>query len=694
MPRQEAILRPISLVSQSTPSPAADWVDLTAGAIVAARLADNTDTTGVKAGATMSANYVLAATFGTFSFPGTAKILSVTFLARGAEAGSGSYYAPAAYGRIGSGPYGFSSNAAALAAFFAYRLDTFPAAWVAKDPVSGVPLTAALAVGGVPLTAADVNAWTVQYWITTAADAAAQVALTELYLSVLYDSPPTGTFSAPLSASVQPLTRPPAGWVYVDADADPQASFQFAAFTAAQAAIGGFDPAVSPALFRTEVFSSANSYVPTVDLPDGATVYYLRVADSVVGYGAWASDSFTITAARPAVPTVVPTLDLPNARISLAIQGYCNALTWNQGSVEDVVTTGFVARTNSTLNTASLGGFPFEGNVALSVKSVASGTASASTTTGTGGAPVVAGKTYHGVASCRSPVGARTCRMAMEWYNAAGTLLSTSFSAASSNGGGTGAAYDTGAVTAPAGAVTADLYFETQGTAGANELSYWDKFGILPAGAAWSPGGFVASQTIKVESSDDSGTTWKEIRQSPAALDGYQQATILDPESRAGVARIYRATALSVNTQGSILASTPSSSTSPLTVTIVRSWLKDTLDPTKNLALLIDDKETDKAEPLGIFDPYGRAYPIVSADLIHAGWDGQFRISVRANVESFAAVEALIASQNVLLYQQRPVVPGGIADHKYVRLVKRHRTRIGRDGARIYPLDYVEMDGT
>lgn len=119
-----------------------------------------------------------------------------------------------------------------------------------------------------------------------------------------------------------------------------------------------------------------------------------------------------------------------------------------------------------------------EGTHSLALTSTAAGDMAAGTLSGTNGVPVTAGSQYTALASFRSAVSARTCAVIIDWYNSAGTLLSSST--------GTGAADSTSAWTqvsvtanAPVGATTAAVRAYVTATGGASEVHYVDKASLL-----------------------------------------------------------------------------------------------------------------------------------------------------------------------------------------------------------------------
>jgi len=158
----------------------------------------------------------------------------------------------------------------------------------------------------------------------------------EMAVEVDVRNAPTVTVNPGLVSSVVPLLT----WVSSDADGDAQGLWEVAVFTAAQAAVGGFDPATSPATYRFSGTGPTQSAVLGVNLTVGQTyATYVRVG-KVIGlddngyrfapphlfelWGPWASSSLTVIdtdpiAYRPSVSEAV--LDCHDWRVLIAPRG-------------------------------------------------------------------------------------------------------------------------------------------------------------------------------------------------------------------------------------------------------------------------------------------------------------------------------------------------------------------------------------
>jgi hypothetical protein len=167
---------------------------------------------------------------------------------------------------------------------------------------------------------------------------------------------------------------------------------------------------------------------------------------------------------------------------------------WNAVSFPAPYMGGWAAVTNCAITQSSAQAA--EGTKSMAMTSTAAGDMSARTLSGTSGTPVVAGTQYTELLSFRAAVSPRTCQVIIDWYNAAGALLSSS--------AGSGITSSTSAftqasstATAPAGAVTSAVRAYVTATGGASEVQYVDKASLavgasttwaapVVAGATWS----------------------------------------------------------------------------------------------------------------------------------------------------------------------------------------------------------------
>ena len=121
--------------------------------------------------------------------------------------------------------------------------------------------------------------------------------ISEIWVDVAYNSPPTVTVSAPTGTNTT-TSRPHVAWRYGDAENDPQQAWQARVFTAEQYSTPGFDPATALATIESGWTSGTeNTWPIPIELINGEYQAYVRVSQVWTGLGtnqsAWASTSWT-----------------------------------------------------------------------------------------------------------------------------------------------------------------------------------------------------------------------------------------------------------------------------------------------------------------------------------------------------------------------------------------------------------------
>ena len=185
-------------------------------------------------------------------------------------------------------------------------------------------------------------------------------------------------------------------------------------------------------------------------------------------------------------PTTMPSIDLIDH----------NLLTVNQASVETDLTGIGGAQTNNTSTRSTT--MASSGTASLRLSSTAAGDMSTVFSDGTSGVAVVAGNTYTGTAEVRSGASARSVKIALRWYTAAGAFISESEGTASASNTATWGQRTVTAVAPPTAAFAA-LKVVVLATGGAAELHYFDKFMVrVGSGTTWVAGGTSASGNVPV----------------------------------------------------------------------------------------------------------------------------------------------------------------------------------------------------
>jgi hypothetical protein len=687
-------LRPATLLDS-----AGGWFNNGGAASLPAALADDNDTTAARLPATSIPNsYFRVGLTALSALPALAQIRYVSVRARVVEtppAGDSFFcqvFTSNAYGQAGVGPGGGVSQMPGpnmTAVTTNVTVGTLPnnpsgASWQAAD-LAGTSIL--IAYTSPPSAPGAASAQTADVF--------------ELYVDVSYNQAPTFSIT---SAATFATSRPTFTGTYSDPEGDGQERIWVKVFTAAQVTAWGGTPApdtTTPFLDLGERYSGTPSVTAASDIPDGSYWLYAKVADvgSSGRYSAYATQSFIVATAGPAVPTITATADPTNARNIISVQGSTNMETQNQADVE-TNTTGFVAITNNTITRSTT--VAANGLASLRMSSTAAGTMTAGTLSGLSGVLVRANAVHTAFAKIRAGASARTCRLGLNFYDLSGTQIgTTTWSAAATDSTSAWTTF-TLTTTTPVNAVYAQRVFEVQSTGGAAELHYVDMGGLWPTSStAWTRGGlpFGSAQSYIVESSDDGGTTWQPIRGSPfllllpysvwvnsPAIDAYYQtASFFDYEAQAGVARIYRARTSAPNELGVTVTSAASGSTSPLIFSPANWILKDPITPTNSmLRVILQFGKEALEERMGIFYALGRPRPITTADAI-SGWNGDMTL-VSTTAAAMASIEQLLRVQNPLLLQSAN------NEHRYIRMTARGRERRGGAYYRHYPCTFVEVD--
>lgn len=529
----------------------------------------------------------------------------------------------------------------------------------------------------------------------------AQLDVQEAYLDVVYNEAPTTTVTAPvgtLTADARPTVRTD----YADVDGDAQERMRVRVFTPAQYGALAFVPESSPALWESgELFTSETSVRIGVSLPNGTYRAYVSHADAGSGgrYGAWAYSEFTVAVDQPAQPLVTVAPDGGAARVAVTVMGRDNWLSANEASIE-TDTSGWAANGNVAA------GYPqrstaqaAHGAASLLVRSGAAGNTSVRTATGSAARPIPAGKRVTARASFRAAATPRDCRVELRFWRADGTPASSQPAISGTPVPDTTTGWTEAIVTAfaPWDAAFAGVVALVFNTA-AGEDHYIDKIALAAeAPPEWTRGGLVALQRLAVDRSDDGGLTWAECASVADAAgnvlgcpfdmdDVSQEATVYDYEAPSRAPLRYRARSTAVDGENSLVS--PASTAVATTVVNDGWWLKDPLDPTRNMQVRVARPSFRRREPQAVEDVLGSALPAVSSDGVK-GAEGTLRLRTLSAAER-AALWLLTGSGRTLLLQ---TVWG---DNWYVRLGQDQQwepVRAHDDGVDGYPVrDFFEVD--
>jgi hypothetical protein len=395
-------------------------------------------------------------------------------------------------------------------------------------------------------TAPDGSAWSqtlidnlVVKFLDGATASADRAQLLEVYVDVLTTAQPTTTVTAP-TGTITDTSFPAVTWTYADADGDIQSAYEIKIFSSAQYGASGFNADTSTAIVDTGVIQSTNNgQTLELDLPNSTTYRaYVKTAQLVNGvnyFSNWAYSQFTMGIDSPASPSITAAYDSNNGSIAVTVYGRTNVLTTNQASLE-TDTTGWVSTTNCSIarSTAEAS----SGSASLALTATAIGDMVAGTSTYTTVTPNV---DFSATAEFKAASTARSCSIAIEWFNSSNTSLGRTYGTASNDSSSSWGAR-TITATAPATAATAQVYVKVA-SAAASEVHYVDKI-AFHAGASptWTKGGF-SDFAFDVERSDDGGTTYSAIRNSPVTANSAQVAQLNDYEVPLNSIVYYRAKA-------------------------------------------------------------------------------------------------------------------------------------------------------
>lgn len=662
------ILRPTSLGTYYTDS----FTNGIGAGTHLARTNDNSDTTSIRATGGTAGGQVIEYLFSGFTTPGGSYIRRVRVNIRQNFTTQPLLDFAGMYTYAQWHDVGASANLDYSSSLPSTTIATYTSGWY---PYRGYSQSPAQGVGA--WVDADINGG-VSLAISASSSQSGDVTdVYDVWLEVETNVIPTATTILPAS-NVTTTTRPIVKATYNDSDNDISKSCQFKIFSAAQYGIGGFNPASSPNTWDSGVVSQGvfnlqviGNLTPNVDLTNGTTYkVYVQLVQSVDSkVGAWtAGTAFAMAISAPAQPVLTATVDDANARITLAFQGRDNLLSYNDSSFETSVA-GYT-QTNATLSRVTSQSRDAAASMQLS--STAGGNMAATSATGTNGVPVIANQTYEALASVKSAVSVRSCRIDIIWYTAAGATISTSNGTAANDATG-GWTQIVCAATAPGTAAFAAVVVNVLATGAAAEVHFVDQVSIAPlSSTVWSLGGFnVAGTTYIIEKSVDAGVTWSALRGSAfAAVITTQAMTIYDYEALPAQSTQYRArvsgvSPVSGSTVTGINSATATATSNPTMGAPYTGWyLKDPLDATQNQAIDFNGTSFDTVqhEEMAVYKPLGRSKPLIVTDVIR-GEDGELHVECDTLAKSLA-FEAIRNQQHTLLLQR------AYADPKqwYIRL--------------------------
>lgn len=373
---------------------------------------------------------------------------------------------------------------------------------------------------------------------TTSAD---RTNVYELYIDVVTTAQPSVTVTAP-SGSITNTSFPSVVWTYSDADGDPQSAYEIKIFDSTTYSAGTFSADTSTPTVETGIVASSNNgQTLEADLANSTTYRaYVRVAQLLNGanyFSDWAYSQFSLAVDAPATPTISAFYESNTGSVTLTIFGRTNFLNANQASLE-TNTDGWVALTNCSITRST--SQASSGSASLALTASASGDMVATTTTATA-FTVTANNEFSATAEFRADSTVRSTAVGIVWRNSSGATISTAYGTVETD---SSSAWNqcTVTATAPAMATTALVAVKVV-SAGSGEIHYVDKIAFHAGDSPfWTRGGF-STFSFDVERSDDSGTSYTAIRNSPVTASSSQIASISDYEVPLDTTVTYRAKA-------------------------------------------------------------------------------------------------------------------------------------------------------
>lgn len=362
-----------------------------------------------------------------------------------------------------------------------------------------------------------------------------------VYADVVTTAQPTVTVTAP-SGSITTTSFPSVTWTYADTDGDAQAAYEIKIFDSVTYGGASFDPDTSTPTVETGVVASSNNgQTLEADLANStsyrAYVKVAQLANGVNYFSDWAYSAFSLAIDAPANPTVSAFYESDTGSVAITIFGRTNVLSANQASLE-TNTTGWDALTNCAITRSTAQAS--SGSASLALTASAAGDMVATTTTGTA-FTVTPSTEFSATAEFRANTTARSTAVGILFRTSSGTTISTSYGTSEAD---SSSAWNQCTVTAiaPATAASAVVLVKII-SAGSAEVHYVDKIAFHAGDEPfWTRGGF-STFSFDVERSDDSGTSYTAIRNSPVTASTSQIATLSDYEVPLDTTVTYRAKA-------------------------------------------------------------------------------------------------------------------------------------------------------
>lgn len=493
------------------------------------------------------------------------------------------------------------------------------AAWNATttNRIVSTVQTASIALGGL-FTVSTAGAQT-PYWISMLVqDTAAAESSWSDEVMVKFCAVPTLVVT---NSNVN-TSYPRIGWQFTSTMNLPQIRYRVGVYSAAQQAVAGFTVFTSPSTYETGWVSSDNAYYSDMtNVVTSGTVYtsYVQV-ETLSGLRSAVTNSATMTPTftLPSAPTGTVTVDNVNGGVIIQLNGAFNLMDTASSEFNSALSVGHwtVLTSCTAVWTADFGW-----NFNMKLTSTAIATIRAMTTAGTGGYAVTAGLAYSfGMYMVRSTGGTGNFNTEIWWYNSAGTFISTSTGTATASAVGVSQFQKIENIVAPVGAAFAAVAV-TAVAAAVGEVFYVDTaVFVQQATASFSPGGFGANAKFIVERYHEYLKTWVPVHGYSKAAPGishrlsYVYMSELDRLAPLGTSATiqYRAWITSTDSSGlTSIVSTMALFTVTAGLPATSWWLRDPLDPTRDMKIAQVELNATYNIEVEQFNPIGRTRPVL-----------------------------------------------------------------------------------
>lgn len=161
----------------------------------------------------------------------------------------------------------------------------------------------------------------------------AVVKVFKVYFLVNYRTPPTTTVTSP--AGVQVTSSPTLTWKYTQEDGDIQAKAEYRIYAKDVAEKNDFSVDTVQPITSGEITGDLRSFLLPYSLDRGDYYAYVRVYSAFNAISPWARSLFSVQPQLPGAPSIVPTQDNSQSKVTLEITNQTNLMSFQQSSAEN-----------------------------------------------------------------------------------------------------------------------------------------------------------------------------------------------------------------------------------------------------------------------------------------------------------------------------------------------------------------------